>query len=84
MTAPAPARVPWLEGEVPERLEAKRLDFGVELVGNCPVCARVFRRDTILTNPTVNVDTAFNCYCPGCDHEWKVPARITVRVELLP
>ena len=75
---------PWLEGGVPERLDAKRLDFGVELVGDCPECGRAFRRDAVFNCPAVNADIAFDCYCHGCGHEWEVPARITVRVELLP
>ncbi len=74
---------PWLEGS-PEKLDAKRLDFGVELVGSCPHCGRAFRSAVVLTDPPVNTDTALDCYGTGCDHEWKVPVRINVSVELRP
>jgi hypothetical protein len=60
---------------------------GVKVEGECPACKKPFKRDLstdpALGYPTANTPTKLNCWCPECEHEWSIPIKLSITVELV-
>jgi hypothetical protein len=59
---------------------------GVKLEGVCPKCQAPFSRDftdQYLSYPRANETIQVGLYCGPCEHEWEVPMRLRVTLELV-
>lgn len=72
-----------------ETIDVKRFYLpGVVLTAQCPACGASCEKDyggcDYLSFPVMGSPFDLGLYCRSCDHEWSVPAKLTVRLELLP
>jgi len=85
-----------IKGELhPGELDIKRLYLpGLVITDRCPNCGKEVtygspekesnNKTICLSYPEANTLTKFTMYCgDGCEHEWDIPIRLNVGIEII-